>query len=278
MTNTFKDVKFALNIRRLRLVFYDLYEGPWPFYESATPVRNLFSQRSVLVGLGLASDTAEAFSSLKSLVIINLLPHSSECFPSLRPLLMRLRKLSIGVLYDDGDAAYDSPYLEPFFEALVEDVLKPCSSIQMLTLNPSVPIGCIPFFDFSQISYSHLTTLALKHVRFDDMGAENSILRHGATLSSLDLTGCGILIQTGELQPERPWAVVWRRFSQTLHALTKLNVFDHDGSNGYKGPYFELDDGVNYFPANVDMFNGILEDKVALGELWNVVKRRSGSG
>ncbi|KAI0030024.1 hypothetical protein K488DRAFT_72508 [Vararia minispora EC-137] len=181
--------------------------------------------------LGLASAALHPLPSLQFLNIQNLLAFSSPSWTHMSPLLERLHSLNIYVLTDDSECSFYAEGLTEFYDVFSEIILPACRSLRNLSLNSTCMVGIMPPLDFRRVNHPYLTTLSLSSVAFawneEDSpfgGAEDFIVRHAATLKSLELIGCGLVITEMAREPMQYWASIWARFTETLTSLTFLRV------------------------------------------------------
>ncbi|KAI0065681.1 hypothetical protein BV25DRAFT_1583371 [Artomyces pyxidatus] len=217
--------------------------------------------------------------ALRSLTLCNLIAFGDDIFvlPSFLSLFRGLAHLHISTLSDVENGAHDHRLLEFYMDSLPPMLRAPALSLTSLTLHADQDVD----FDLSGLHYPYLKLLSLQRVLFGtETDAEDFILAHGSTLTSLSLLRCKITVPDGERAPSRSWVDVYGNFSAQLVCLRRLEVveeWEDEGqpnwsSGGRKVRYVWPEPGWGwnpYFPGHVK------RDKRALESFRQAVQLRN---
>ncbi|THH17698.1 hypothetical protein EW146_g3171 [Bondarzewia mesenterica] len=275
-------------------------------YEILEPSDSLKLQLAIFKALSTNSDTL----SLTSLTINNLFAFHNELYdnPSFLQIFSHLSRLHVTVVSNtnttmDGGAPFEDPFVE-FWEKTIPHLIlaSPAASLASslaksltsLTIHSDQDVGLIPRISFSELTYPVLTSLALQHILFVDnnhdisaaaaTGVEDFIVRHGSTLTHLELRFCRILMLDDEGTSRRFWSQIWSRFAHDLKVLVSLHISEemdessramlHDLDRILR--YVILDEGFGYVPIFKPMMDEAKDD-LALQALQEVVAARRSS-
>ncbi|KAJ7187190.1 hypothetical protein C8R46DRAFT_1059128 [Mycena filopes] len=253
-------------LEHLRCDFHDCYQESTNFM-SETPTHFLRLQLGIFSTLAAHPPPPLASLSLTNVLAI---PNPIYAQPDFQRVFHSLQRLDISILSDaDFEGSYFQEPLVEFWEQSVPSMLRGArSTLTSLTLRSDQPTGSCPRLPFTDVSFPHLTSLALHNFCLIPTLPESDvvvafILQHKATLARLELHGCSI---DGDFS--RPWFAVLALFEAELSSLSEF-VFEND-------PQFEytrLDAGWGYMPWEEEIA-GQEQDLPALERLMAVVNSR----
>ncbi|KAF8132167.1 hypothetical protein K438DRAFT_1885001 [Mycena galopus ATCC 62051] len=213
-------------LHTLRFKFYPRFQ------ELETSVFPENPSHFLLLQLGLfAVLAAHPMPSLTSLELTNLIPvpHNIYATQAFQNFFRPLTTLRISVLSDrsNQDARYADSSLCDFWEASIPSILKISTRLTSLTMRSDYPVGIRPASPLAFIHLPMLTTLSLDNFVLDPARADydivESIVRHKATLTQLELFECSVYSVEKGVYP-RPWHTVFQRFRQELLGLRALQL------------------------------------------------------
>lgn len=238
--------------------------------------KNCLALQASILGALTDSFSIRAPSKLTSLYLKNLrtwdlTPLESSPFQT---VLKNLRHLRLSVLFDRAENLITSvdrwmDFWGTLFHRLV---LSPTQhTLTELSLDSSMPVGASAGQSFAGLHFPYLCALSLRNIVFEPpIGVEAFILRHGATLSRLELITCKLPID--EVSNSTHWEHIWDNFSAGLTALVALRV-DKSGSDSSEHQYVSSAPGVPYWVMHVPELD--VADDAALQRFYVTVAARS---
>lgn len=190
--------------------------------------------------------------SLESITVNNFMTDFAPVYksPSFLALFNSLSHLRLTILPQTDDLEDDPT--DFWLQIIQHQILKPRASLSQslvsLTLHGQAvesadPVGFDSSFSFRSLKLPFLTFLSLKYFLFGEKASDgvDFIVRHKATLRTLELKSCIILLpSTG---PRRFWSGAWTYFLEELQALTSLHVEEENSPVRYG-----IDDGAQFEP------------------------------
>ncbi|KAI0046511.1 hypothetical protein FA95DRAFT_1573134 [Auriscalpium vulgare] len=246
LSKAYTHISKASSLTTLTFDFHSQWEEP-NSTEVEDPSPYLLLQLALLEAAANSSP-----SSVKELNIDNFiaLPNPFYASRAFQGLLGRLQRFSMSTISDDYTETIIQAAWQDFWRTTVrKHILGPlqrASALTSLTLRNDKSACCIVPLSFADKHFPNLTSFSLGGFHFGDQDVEDFIVRHGATLTDLELSQCTISVSEDEYEyvadgegggPNaaerriyvatsklRCWAEVWNRLSQELSALVVLDV------------------------------------------------------
>ncbi|KAI0267377.1 hypothetical protein BC834DRAFT_842600 [Gloeopeniophorella convolvens] len=238
---------------------------------------------------------------LQVLTFTALLSNASALSPSLKTLKMnklvpmqddRLHSQSVATFFGDItslviDTTLPFPHHPLMDERWVslssESIFHPgvlSSSLVSLTMHHVVLRSATAPIPFADVHLPHLEHLSLQRLYFfGEQGVEAFILRHGATLTELQLFLCPMLTATTNIRhpASRFWSEVWARFVTGLRVLEHLVISERRDSRGHAA--MDISEWYYFNPYEGDPLTVTetvtADDDAALKHLYEVMGSRS---
>jgi hypothetical protein len=281
------------NLRALQLDFHGIYQED-EAHDIGSPSHFLRLQ------LGLFATLAAVLLPFTSLKLNNVIPKPDDIYTQqdFLGILRPLKELSISVISDIWEGAYQEEPLVEFWEISVAKMVRSAVSVTTLTLGSNQAVGACPVLPIADTFLPQLSSLTLRNFALEPSNPTNDvlafILRHKSTLTHLELHDC-TLDGGEELDYPRPWHVVFSLLETELSVLRSFALINHAYERNEEdewemeqelderyGPdprfaYTRLDPGWGYHPVSTLEIDGTDMDLPALESLITVVEARNQS-